>query len=107
MRLVAHDEEDKDEKSEANKGESKDQTSTEGDLEGAIEAVTRFLSCSNIGTDGNLHANIARQNRGQSSKEEWNRSVRHHGLLLRSEENDNAEKDDEDECVSVLFFEEG
>lgn len=106
-RLERHDDDLKNEEGEADKAEAEDLSTIEGDHETFVLALTAEIGYSHVGVGCNLHADKARQHRGEGANQEGDHCVGALDVvpgLIHSDEDDNCEDTDEYAEVQVFFF---
>jgi len=108
-RPETHNDDLKEEKGDTDKAEAENHTTVEGSNETFVLALTAEIGNSHIGVGCNLHADKARQHRGEGTNQEGN--CCEGGLycapgLIHSDEDYACEKYDKYAEVQVFFFEE-
>jgi hypothetical protein len=101
---VDDDQDLKNQEGKADKDESKDLTTSVGNSESSCDIFSALFGCSHISIDSDSHANVSRENGGETTDDEGNGCVVSAGLNLSSEGNEDGEENDESGQEKILLI---
>ena len=105
--LVANDQEKKVQKSDSCKEEAEAHSATERDFKAVFQRILDSNDGNAVSLDGNEHADVARDHRGDGAEDESAGSPSSEGPLLDSEVEEKSESKEVHGHLGVLLLEEG